>query len=68
MIEMVVGTKVYDPPITAGNRVPKNDCSNVFKPATKSKVWITFAFSSYKNNELQSHDYKDLHILMYNKN
>lgn len=37
-IEIVVGTKVNDPPMTAGNRVPKSVCVKVFKPATKSSV------------------------------
>lgn len=49
MIETVVGTNVYDPPITAGSLLPNNVCFKVFKPATKSRVWITFAFSSYNN-------------------
>lgn len=47
MIEIVVGTKVYDPPITAGRRVPNDVWNNVLIPATNSRVWITFAFSSY---------------------
>lgn len=51
MIETVVGTNVYDPPITAGSLVPNNVCFKVFKPATKSRVWITLAFSSYNNGK-----------------
>lgn len=50
IIDIVAGTKVYDPPMTAGSRLPNNDCSNVFKPATKRRVWITSAFSSYNNS------------------
>jgi hypothetical protein len=47
MIEMVGRTKVYDPPITAGNLVPKKLCRRVLIPATNSNVWITTALSSY---------------------
>lgn len=46
IIEIVAATNVYDPPITAGNLVPKVDCNNVLIPATKSRVWMTFAFST----------------------
>lgn len=38
MIEMVVGMKVKEPPMTAGKRVPKSVCVNVLMPATKSSV------------------------------
>ena len=56
-IEIVVGTKEKEPPITAGNRVPNKVWHNVFKPATNSNVWITFAFSSwYVHRQL---NYKD---------
>ena len=51
MMEIVVGTNVYDPPITAGSLVPNKVCFNVFKPATKSRVWITLAFSSYNKSK-----------------
>lgn len=46
-MEIVGATMVYDPPITAGRRVPKNDWQRVFIPATNSSVWITRAFSSW---------------------
>lgn len=51
-MEIVVGTKVKDPPITAGNLVPNNVWANVFSPATKRIVWMILAFSSYSTNEL----------------
>lgn len=46
MIEMVGAMNVYDPPITAGNRVPKKVWKKVFMPDTNNSVWITLAFSS----------------------
>lgn len=53
MMEMVGTTKVYEPPITAGNRVPNVVCSRVFNPATNSNVWITLAFSSCQRGSSQ---------------
>lgn len=38
IIEIVVGTKVKDPPITAGKRVPNDVWKNVLMPATNSRV------------------------------
>lgn len=38
IIDIVGATKVYDPPITAGNLLPNVVCSNVFIPATRSTV------------------------------
>lgn len=49
--DIVGATKVNDPPMTVGNLVPNKVCSNVFNPATKSRVWITLAFSSYNNGK-----------------
>lgn len=49
MMEIVVGTKVYEAPMMTGNLVPNNVCSNVLIPVTNSNVEITFAFSSYFN-------------------
>jgi hypothetical protein len=46
IIDMVGMTKVYDPPMTAGRRVPKKDCNNVLMPDTSSIVCTTFALSS----------------------
>lgn len=48
IIEIVGATKVYEPPITTGNLVPNHVCNRVFNPATNSNVWITFAFSSWR--------------------
>ena len=38
MMEMVGATKIYEPPITTGRRVPKNVCNRVFMPATNNIV------------------------------
>lgn len=38
IIEIVGRTKVYDPPITIGKRVPKKVWNKVFKPETNNNV------------------------------
>jgi hypothetical protein len=48
---MVGATKVYEPPMTAGRRVPRKLWSSVLMPATNSSVWITRAFSSCRARE-----------------
>jgi hypothetical protein len=48
MIEMVGPTKMYEPPITTGRRVPKNVWNRVFMPATNNIVWTTRAFSCWQ--------------------
>ena len=58
--------KVYEPPITAGNRVPNKVCSKVLMPDVSNRVWITCALSSWKQVRIRilvKHKWKENGVL-----